>query len=300
MSFPAFPKIFTLGQKYISNIFDDEVEVTEKIDGSQFAFTKVGNELKFRSKGREFIVPDKMFEIAVQSVEAVQDYIPNDIIFYGEYLQKPKHNVLTYSNVPQGNICIFGAMNSSSVFMDRQKLELYCEDMGFDVVPIVYKGKLTSPEQVKDFLERESYLGGAKIEGVVVKNYAKSLLVRGQVLPITCGKYVSEAFKEVHGKSWSTEHTSKGNWESYIKTYQTEARWQKALQHLRDNGLLTDSPKDIGPLIKEVQKDITEECKEDIKEALWTYFGRDLIRISTNGLPEWYKDKLLEESFNGN
>lgn len=36
---PAFPKIFSLGTNYIQDIFKEEVEVTEKVDGSQRAAT---------------------------------------------------------------------------------------------------------------------------------------------------------------------------------------------------------------------------------------------------------------------
>jgi hypothetical protein len=49
----AFPKIFAIGQDYIKDIFDGEVEVTEKIDGSQFVFGKLAGELYFRSKGKQ-------------------------------------------------------------------------------------------------------------------------------------------------------------------------------------------------------------------------------------------------------
>ena len=46
----AFPKIFAIGQDYIKDIFDGEVEVTEKIDGSQFVFGKLAGELYFEVK----------------------------------------------------------------------------------------------------------------------------------------------------------------------------------------------------------------------------------------------------------
>jgi len=46
----AFPKIFTLGTDYISDIFKEEVEITEKIDGSQISFGKIEGELYMRSK----------------------------------------------------------------------------------------------------------------------------------------------------------------------------------------------------------------------------------------------------------
>lgn len=41
----AFPKIFAIGQRYISDIFKDEVEISEKIDGSQFCFGKIGGQV---------------------------------------------------------------------------------------------------------------------------------------------------------------------------------------------------------------------------------------------------------------
>ena len=35
---PAYPKIFSIGSPYVPNLFKGRVEVTEKIDGSQFTF----------------------------------------------------------------------------------------------------------------------------------------------------------------------------------------------------------------------------------------------------------------------
>ena len=37
-SIPSYPKIFTLGDRHTQGIFDGEVEITEKIDGSAIAF----------------------------------------------------------------------------------------------------------------------------------------------------------------------------------------------------------------------------------------------------------------------
>ena len=35
---PSYPKIFNVGNNYIPNLLVGRVEVTEKIDGSQFSF----------------------------------------------------------------------------------------------------------------------------------------------------------------------------------------------------------------------------------------------------------------------
>jgi hypothetical protein len=57
------------------------------------------------------------------------------------------------------------------------------------------------------------------------------------------------------------------------------------------------SPKDIGLLVKEVPKDIRDECEDEIKEILFSHFWSKISRGVIRGLPEWYKKKLAEESF---
>lgn len=107
------------------------------------------------------------------------------------------------------------------------------------------------------------------------------------------GKYVTEAFKEVHIKNWKKENTGKGKLEVAISQYKSEARWNKAVQHLRDDGNLTGTPKDIGGLIKEVREDIIAEEKEHIKDQLWDIYKNDFLQSASNGLPQWYKEKLV-------
>ncbi len=80
--------------------------------------------------------------------------------------------------------------------------------------------------------------------------------------------------------------------------YKSEARWNKAVQHLRDNGELTGTPKDIGPLIKEVRQDIIAEEKENIKETLWGISQNDFLATATNGLPQFYKEQLIKGNIN--
>ena len=43
-------------------------------------------------------------------------------------------------------------------------------------------------------------------------------------------------------------------------------------------------------LKKEVQKDLNSECGDEIKQILYDYFVKNLIRGVVRGLPEWYKD----------
>jgi hypothetical protein len=293
----AFPKIFAIGTDYIKDIFNDPVEVTEKIDGSQFAFGKINGELFMRSRGAMLYQENsqKMFNVAIDYVVSIQDRLQEGVVFYSEYLQKPKHNTLAYNRIPKHHLMLFGAMSiSQSFYEDHYK---WSDILGIEAVPIVYTGMINSVSDIQKLLDTESVLGGQKIEGVVVKNYFRKFLLGGQPTPIMVGKLVSESFKEVHRDRWGKEETGKSRLNAFYESFRTEARWEKAVQHLNESGTLLNEPKDIGPLIKAVQSDVIEEEKEFIKNFLWSEFKGEVMRNATWGLPEWYKQRLLNRSF---
>jgi hypothetical protein len=296
----AFPKIFALGTVYIKDIFSGPVEVTEKIDGSQLDFGRIGGELQIRSKGKVQYVdaPDSLFTEAVSTVLDLAADIPDDTIFYCEYLRKPRHNLLAYERIPRNHLALFGMSSPDLEFVsEHAKLSDWADRLGLDVVQLLHSGTVGSADDIRALLETQSMLGGCKVEGVVVKNYAQQLLIGGRPIPIAAGKFVSEKFKEVQKTGWKKEHTGRGRWADFCESYRTEARWQKAVQHMREWGELENSPRDIGKLIKEVQRDITEEEKANIQEVLWQQFGGDVLRNAIRGMPEWYKQQLMDGSF---
>lgn len=294
---PAFPKIFALGQIYIKYILQDYIEITEKIDGSAFSFAKLGGQVHMRSK-RAVIhknMADQMFDKAHDYVLSVQDRLVDEKIYYVEYLRKPKHNTIAYERIPMNGMALYGVSDHASGAFVSEYADLaeYAVNIGIDVVPLLYLGKLATVESLKGLLDRKSVYGNVDIEGIVIKNYERSMEIAEKFFPIMCGKFVSEKYKEVSG-DWKRDHTNVGRWEGYKKAFRTEARWIKAIHHLRDDGSLDNAPSDIGNLIKEVQRDITDEHKSEIQEFLWNHFGKEVLRISTAGLPEFYKTYLME------
>jgi hypothetical protein len=308
MTLSSYSRIFALGSPPVRSIFSDEVEVTEKVDGSQFVFGVADGELKLRSKGAELFVeaPNKQFAAGINYAAELfaNGRLPNNVVFYCEYLQKPKHNALTYNRIPKNHLALYAVSDigdthagSRRYVSEHMKLHVWADLLDIDVVPLVYHGVLSTSDQVLSFLDRESFLGGPKIEGVVIKNYNKAFLDRGQEpCSVMSAKLVSEAFKEVHRHDWKPNQTTRGKWDAFKEGYRTEARWEKAVQHLRDAGVLTESPKDIGALIKEVRKDIVEEEFEIIRQFLWQEFSDELLRCAIAGLPEWYKERLVTDS----
>lgn len=299
-----FPKIFAVGSQYVQTLLDDSVEVTEKLDGSQIAFGVFDGELFIRSKGQRIYIEtaDKMFKPGIEVITELYEKgkLDKERAYYGEYIRQPKHNTLSYSTTPKGLIALFGIRNNPKYQIDQwvtdhALLKINADKMGLDVVPLLFHGRIESIEQFNEIINQPSYLGGCNMEGCVVKNYTQQFLLGGQPIPIMMGKYVSEAFKEVHHKDWNKENTGKGKWETYKCGFNSEARWRKAVEHLRDSGSLESDPRDIGKLLCEINHDIELEEKENIKEWLWREFGKELIRGATKGFPEWYKQYLLSE-----
>ena len=298
LSWHSYPSIFHVGHAALAGFFDDDVVVQEKVDGSQFSFGIFDGELKARSKGAvlNLCAPERMFERAVESVRAVAGKLVDGWTYRGEYLAKPKHNALAYDRVPNGHIVLFDINTSHEGYADRTTLETAANLLGFDCIPELFRGRISKPEDLRALLDRESYLGGQKIEGVVCKQATVTRF--GQDKKALIAKFVSEAFKEVHGREWKAANPSRGDFlEELCERYRTPARWQKAALRLRESGQATGGPKDIGPMMKLVPPDIEKECREEIMEALWKWAWPQIARKSTHGLPEWWKEQLLKEQF---
>lgn len=298
-SWHSYPSIYNVGHSAVGEIFLSPVDVEEKVDGSQFSFGLDENgDLHIRSKGAVMNVdaPEKMFERAAQSVKDRMGGLRLGWTYRGEYLQKPKHNTLAYSRVPSGHIVIFDVNIGEEDYLDYEAKKREAERIGLECVPLLYSGMVDGPQQLRDLLERESLLGGQKIEGVVVKPIGRKLF--GPDKKSLIAKFVSESFKEIHGKEWKKQNPTGGDiLEQLGDRYLTTARWSKAVQHLSEAGLLEGSPRDIGAILKEIPADVEKECADDIKDRLYAWAWPHIRRKVTRGLPEWYKQKLLERQF---
>ena len=304
-SYTSYPKIWNLGHPSIDGLLDDEVIVEEKIDGSSFHFGwfDFGNglELRCRSHGAQIniLAPEKMFTEAVEFAQSTLQSIENGDLVVGdtircEYLKKPHHNSLHYDRIPRNHLIVFDINPFRETYFDYDEKKSYAERINLETVPLIYRGNVKDIQLFRSFLERESCLGGQKIEGVVIKNYKRF----GRDGKALMGKFVSEAYKEVHDKEWRVANPSKNDViQMLCDKYCTPARWAKSVIHLREAGEIENSPVDIGKLIKCCQEDFEVECIDEIREELLKYALPIIRRASTKGLPEWYKNELLKRQF---
>ena len=293
-SWHSYPSIYSLGHAAVRDIFTAPVRVEEKVDGSQFSAGRFGGVLRCRSKGATIDpnYPEAMFKEAVEVVSELD--LRDGWTYRFEYLRHPKHNVLQYSRVPKNYLVLFDINTGYEEYLPYNEMLAEGERLGLEVVPLLYFGMVESAEQLKSFLDRESFLGGVKVEGIVIK----STSLYGPDKKLLMAKFVREDFKEAHAVEWKQKKVSQGDIILRIAdAYRTEARWMKAVQHLREAGKLEGSPRDIGLLIEEVRRDIEKECRDEIEAILWKWAWPDVSRLVTRGLPEWYKNFLLERQF---
>jgi len=298
MSISSYPKVYNLGHWAIKELFEDGISVEEKIDGSQFSFglmkTEGGRyELQCCSHHQQIDMDNipKMFRKAVETAKILTPKLMLDWIYRCEYLEKPNHNVLAYDRVPIHNLIIFDIERGEQDFLSVEERAAGAIGIGLESVPVFYTGKLTSYEEMLSLLKTISCLGGQQIEGLVFKNHHRF----GIDKKILIGKHVRESFKEQHQREFKAQgkHIVQKIGESLC----TEARWLKSIQHLKEQGKLSNSPKDIGPLLKEISTDVFIECADEIKEALFNAYWKMICKITTKGFPQWYKEQLAKKQF---
>lgn len=297
-SWHSYPSIYSLGHRAIAELLTVPVLVEEKVDGSQFSFGMDTEGIRVRSKGCEMNVeaPEQMFRRAVDTVKELAPMLNPGWTYRAEYLAKPNHNTLIYSRVPTKHLIVFDVNRGHEDYLTWEEKKAEAERLGLECVPKIFEGMLDSIEKFRSFLQTDSLLGGQKIEGVVVKPVGYALFGRDK--KCLMGKFVSEVFKESHSLSWKESNPGQNDiLERLGGVYAVQARWMKAVQHLKEAGQLQEDPRDIGALLKEIPADIEKECTEQIKEKLYEWAWPHLRRMVTRGFPEWYKEQLLKKQF---
>lgn len=303
-SWHSYSSIFNIGHAAAKPLTQttEKVFVQEKIDGSQFSFGVFSGELRVRSKGvvMDPDVPANMFTKAVAAVRSVQGKLTNGWTYRGEFLSKPKHNVLPYGREPKNNIVLFDIEHSQCGFLSPFDVEEEAFKLGMDFAPVFYSGMGTdlTYAMLVSYLDKTSILGKCPIEGVVIKPLNYNIF--GADKKVLMAKYVSEAFKEKHIgeiKNEKANSTLEGIANQLVLQYATPQRWRKAIQHLKENNQLSFEPKDIPIVMREVVEDIEKDSLEEIKDYIYSRVNRRLHRGFTSGVPEYYKKFLLERQF---
>lgn len=235
-----------------------------------------------------------MFTEAIEVIKSLD--LKEGYTYRAEYLKSRKHNSIFYNRVPKNHLMVFDINSSEEQYLSRQDKVIESDRLGLEVVPEI-SCQITSLDELKATMEIESVLGGHTLEGIAIKNYSRF----GRDGKVLMGKFVSEKFKEKHNKEWKKANPNKSDIIEHLTAcYKTTPRWDKGIQHLREQGLLTNTPSDIGVLMAEISKDTLDECGDEIKDVLFKWAWKQLGRNITRGFPEYYKEVLAKNQFQDN
>lgn len=152
------------GVDFITKLFSNDVYITEKIDGSRFAFKKENGELLFFK--RDGKTPINMvdrtvmsfYETAINHIESLNlNSIPEGIVFGFEYFANSNPGSIVYDKIPKNNLILTDINSGGSAITNIDTLVSYSKKLKVSPPPIIYNGKMNSKqkEQLIDFLETD-------------------------------------------------------------------------------------------------------------------------------------------------
>ena len=296
-----YVKVFRVGDRNVKNVFDGQVTVEEKLDGSQFRIYVKDGELTFGSHRVNFDdehQPDKMFNKAIISAKEHFKDLHGEYMIYCEFISKPRHNTLSYEKTPRGFLIIFDVLNVEiNRFLNYDEKKAFGESVYLDVPQLIYEGE--GSNITTDMLEEwanktTSMLGLQIVEGVVIKNYSRTHEMECFLGFPLISKFVRSTFTEMNHENWKDKKM--GVMEKLSIKYKTVARWDKSIQRLKEEGKLTGEMSDLQYLIPEVSNDILSEEGEEIKKELLNHFIKNLRKSWTGGFAEYYQKVLMKKA----
>jgi len=305
-SWHSYPKIYAVGHAAVSEILHRDVVVEEKCDGSQFSFgafpaeSGEGVVLRTRSKGRDFD-PEKPDDMFVAATATARDLFAAGVLTLGwtyraEALKGHGHNVLKYDRPPHGGLVLFDVNPAFEAYLSYDEKAAEAARLGLEVVPALARGRVSIGQIERELHKIPPLLGGAFLEGVVLKPVEPYYGLDGKAL---IAKLVRDDFKEDHAKKWGEGSKQPGRGsvvDRLVARFAVNARYEKAFQHLRDEGMLVNAMQDIPALIAEVKRDLLDEYGDELREALFAEFHNDVARGVASRVPVWYKAKLADKT----
>lgn len=298
--YPSIETINVDSKRSYKGIHDDEQEnykfyFEEKIDGSQLSILVNNDKLEFYNKHKPINDTNSVFQKAIIMLKCKyqdKNILNGNYIYHGEAVCNLRHNVNVYERTPKYYFIVYDIYDCvDKKYLSLELKHAECDRIGIGYVPVLYHNDdpdcnpYKKAEELIQNIENGSILSclGGVPEGIVLKHHA--FVFKGKTTA-TKLKYVTNAFKERHKGKQSKVNLSADEFiERLGKEFNTEARFQKAYQHLKENGKEVDIHKIIG----ELDTDFDKEYMEEIMMLLWSEFSPIIKKHARKDVGEWYK-----------
>lgn len=261
-----FTKVIRLGHRETVGYLNegDYIVVYEKLDGangsikrgetSPLAFSR-NNPLDITNTLRGFYNYAQMFD----NEKLTQGYV-----YFGEWLVPHKVDYVEHV----GNFYLFDIWDENSgKYLSHVDVIAEAARIGFTLAPLIYAGPYRSYEHLQSLVGRSYYAKEATAgEGIVVKNYSYEDKHGTQMMV----KMVSEGFREVVKQKAPRDPNAFSAEQQFVRETVTEARVEKALYKLIDEGNAPTNPSvtDMGTILKALGSTIVHDIIEEEGEQL--------------------------------
>ncbi len=144
------------GLSFVQTLFRNKVYVSEKIDGSRFAFKRVDDDLVFykRDMKNPINMIDrtmmKMYEPAIQHIEGLnRSSIPKNVLFGFEYFANNNPGSIVYDKLPKNGLILTDVSKNGNMVTDVNKLNTFSKLLKVSPPPVIFYGKLSAEQRVK-------------------------------------------------------------------------------------------------------------------------------------------------------
>jgi hypothetical protein len=283
--------------------------IEEKIDGSQFSMIlNDNNTLSFYNKKSLINNTNTTFMKTISMLKfnfENKNILNPNYIYHGESVCKLKHNVVVYERTPKNYFICYDIFDiSTKTFLSPELKKTELDRVGLEMVPILFYNQdpnISPYDKCKELISQieenniKSYLGGTP-EGIVLKHHA---FKQHDKTSATKLKYVTTIFKERHQtKQPKFEASADDFLEQLGKSFSTEARFQKAYQHLVENERIDSTNvkrNDLDKIIGELGFDFDKEYKEEMMLLLWVEFSPIIKKYARENVGRWFTDNFLNK-----
>lgn len=248
MAFKKYPEIPRLGHEDVLEILqygEDFIFVEAKVDGgngSMWIDEKDG-QVHFGSRNRD-LTSDQDYKMFAGLQAKLREHLHikemNGIILnpdYFYYFEWMAVHTIRYTSAPfiiGLDIRLKRAMDSDDfgLFLSREGKEREFDRIGIEIVPLVWKGKVSDLKKLKveELVPQSKYFNGLE-EGIVIKNYSRmSKLGHHQLF----AKVVREEFKEDNRAVFGSVKNKESDSDKIVNQFVTEARIKKQIHKLVD------------------------------------------------------------------
>jgi len=291
--FPTYPEIESIDQVKALRLFN-RVIATEKVDGTNVRIGWVEGHLRFGGRTIELTSADPLYGFYPWA-QAQEDRWTaffeglhlegTDAVLFGEWYGPGVMKGGRYGAEKQ-----FRAFDLmiDGFLLDHAVFTTICESAGIPMMPVVYDGPYdesallalrTSPSVVA----AENGQNNVIWEGIVVR---PPIMFKTKADRWILAKFKDETFEERTSlRKTPFDPAVVEAAEAFAKEWVTPQRLDHVLQHAREQGVMGDSMRDMGPILRLMHQDVRRESH--VSDELWKSVNKQ-VSLETKGLFQTY------------